>query len=822
MEPAISMALARAPPKLIVAARNGMDDTTEQGGRLTWGSAREAVATWWVIDPLKVSWPAYWDLAATMALLYTAIVTPVEVAFVQAPTGDNVFNAMFWANRAIDIIFLIDMALQFRLAVRVTGAEGTRWLHTPKDIAKAYVSSKWFWLDLFSIMTSLFDFPIFGTEEAVKNLVALRAVRVLRLAKLIRLARGSRILKRWEMRVSINYSYLSLANVMVIIVLGCHWVACVWGLQASFNPLNSWLSYVHVKDGDMAYCVSWAEGVDEVTGQQMMKDPAACPKGPGGAARHCNVGICTSGVCTGGYNLAHWSDLYVMALFFAICSVSGVGSMIATPYNMLEQSVAGLVHLATGMLWAYLIGVFTSLASNFSPTVQAFRDDLSRLNSFMSANNLPRETRYRLREYLHETVHMRNTEQHAALLTKLPPAMQDEVAWFVNEAVLRRVWYLNWVSTSSTMLLTKLAAGLTPLVFTPGEYCPPGFLYFIKRGQVLWASKVLHEGDVWGDDVILNRPHLQLRFPALAISYVWVLYIDGQTIVDTIEKFPKEAAYLFHVRQWWIARRALVREAERRCHAQGVQFRGRPRPIYASEISKQLDAAAANRELWDAALSTAVPRRTMLRKSQERADRDPEAEGDESKWDVVRDAVADETESKNQRKTTYGRFASRVRTTTVDTTDESIRASKQEGKQKRSEFKPLLHYLDVRTNQMAQKSTEGDGVDERLMRIEGRLEQMDRLERKLDLLLSKPAPSPLHLPQVVSGTGIGTRGQEPASASDELQPAARKLQSRERAGSQSKERTGWLGGVIEVLTPKSANAPKSADESASHREPLDA
>jgi len=301
-----------------------------------------------------------------------------------------------------------------------------------------------------------------------------------------------------------------------------------------------------------------------------------------------------------------------------------------------------------------------------------------------------------------------------------------------------------------------------------------------------------------------------------------VLYIDGQTIVDTIEKFPKEAAYLFHVRQWWIARRAIVREAERRCHARGAHFRGRPRPIYASEISKELDAAAANRELWDVALSVAIPRRTMLRRSQEESANggtSTEAEGDESKWDVVRDAVAEEAEVRHQRKT-IGRFTTRTKTPAMETLGESTRESKQEAKLKRSEFRPLLHYLDVRTNQMAsQKSTEGGGVDERLTRIEGRFEQMDRLERKLDLLLSKPATSRLHLPQGLSGTGIGTGGQEPAPASDELhKPAARKLQPRERADSQSKERAGWLGGVMEVLTPKSANAPKSADESASHRE----
>lgn len=36
--------------------------------------------SWWVIDPRKTSWVAFWDLATTLSLIFTAIVTPVEVS----------------------------------------------------------------------------------------------------------------------------------------------------------------------------------------------------------------------------------------------------------------------------------------------------------------------------------------------------------------------------------------------------------------------------------------------------------------------------------------------------------------------------------------------------------------------------------------------------------------------------------------------------------------------------------------------------------------------------------------------------------------------
>ena len=87
------------------------------------------ITSWWIIDPLKAKWTAYWDLVTTAALLYTAIVTPVEVAFIGSPEPSEVYtNGLFLANRSIDAIFLFDMLCCFRLAVRVTGVDGTRWL----------------------------------------------------------------------------------------------------------------------------------------------------------------------------------------------------------------------------------------------------------------------------------------------------------------------------------------------------------------------------------------------------------------------------------------------------------------------------------------------------------------------------------------------------------------------------------------------------------------------------------------------------------------------------------------------------------------------
>ena len=248
-------------------------DESEEGRKSLWQRT--------ILDPRTNSFVAYWDLVATMALVFTALVTPVEVAFLEPPPPElRWVSGLFLTNRCVDLIFIIDMLLQFRMAYKMEDVrEGTRWVVEGRAIALHYMCGFWFPLDFFSVSTLLFD--VLDNEDT-KDLTALRAVRTLRLVKLVKLARGSRILKRWEMHVSINYSHLSLFTVVILILISCHWTACIWGLQAMFDPLNSW-------PGAKEYCVPWGD-TNYTRALQMLEDPVHCPPGDVCTLGKCDVG----------------------------------------------------------------------------------------------------------------------------------------------------------------------------------------------------------------------------------------------------------------------------------------------------------------------------------------------------------------------------------------------------------------------------------------------------------------------------------------------------------------------------------------------------
>lgn len=183
---------------------------------------------------------------------------------------------------------------------------------------------------------------------------------------------------------------------------------------------------------------------------------------------------------------------------------------------------------------------------------------------------------------MHETVHLRDAVARQHLLTKLSPAMQGEVALIVNRVWVSKVWYLR--RDIQLELLIDLASNLKPQVFAPREFAPCGTMYICHKGGALYAGRPRHPGSSWGEDVLLPNQALQLNFSAVAITYLWVFTIDAVRLHASLRKFPRAQQRLREVARMWTIRRAMVREAERRCFDKGEPFRNRIYPIYAREL----------------------------------------------------------------------------------------------------------------------------------------------------------------------------------------------------------------------------------------------
>ena len=122
-----------------------------------------------LIDPRTSRRIGYWDALTSLALVWTALVTPSEVALLEAAT--KMSDPLFLINRGIDGIFIFDMFLQFFMMIEVKMPEadgGSVWVSNACTIAKSYLKG-WFTLDLVSVLVSVFDcvnLPWFADLEA--------------------------------------------------------------------------------------------------------------------------------------------------------------------------------------------------------------------------------------------------------------------------------------------------------------------------------------------------------------------------------------------------------------------------------------------------------------------------------------------------------------------------------------------------------------------------------------------------------------------------------------------------------------------------------
>ena len=161
-----------------------------------------------------------------------------QVAFLRPPTS---VDALFVLNRLVDTAFIIDMTAQFFIIVQVhDGNDGLKQVTSQRSIAWRYITG-WFPLDLFATALSVLDIVSLLDQSSAQSVSqlkvialplltpdcflllwmtdgcsrwldwqVLRVIRVLRLIKLIRLTRASRLIERWETRVSINYAVSAL------------------------------------------------------------------------------------------------------------------------------------------------------------------------------------------------------------------------------------------------------------------------------------------------------------------------------------------------------------------------------------------------------------------------------------------------------------------------------------------------------------------------------------------------------------------------------------------------------------------------------------
>eukprot|EP00959_Pyramimonas_sp_CCMP1952_P078592 1642670-Pyramimonas_sp.AAC.1 len=181
-----------------------------------------------------------WDTTLGVLLLYTAFITPYEVAYLATTISDVNGLVMFCINRVIDSFFFVDLFFNFNLAYYDSTVGSGIWVMDRHKIVTRYLST-FFFVDLFSTIP-FGMIVLFAESDGLDQIKIFRVIRLLRLAKLLRILRTGRLLKRIE-QSGVSYNVLTLCKFVVGVVTIAHWLACGWHLVVRIEE-NEELNWV--------------------------------------------------------------------------------------------------------------------------------------------------------------------------------------------------------------------------------------------------------------------------------------------------------------------------------------------------------------------------------------------------------------------------------------------------------------------------------------------------------------------------------------------------------------------------------------------------
>ena len=167
----------------------------------------------------------------------------------------------------------------------------------------------------------------------------------------------------------------------------------------------------------------------------------------------------------------------------------------------------------------------------------------------------------RLREYVYQSKHLRMAEAQRTLMQAMPPSLKGETMWATNQSWLQKIWFLK---SAPRAFMVELALSLTAMVFAPGDTPRIGFMYIVHRGVALYRAKLVTKGRVFGEDMILNSPHLRSNAQAKAMNYLEVYHTSRRELLIVAQRFPKTLAAIRRAAVMLALRRHIIYVARKK------------------------------------------------------------------------------------------------------------------------------------------------------------------------------------------------------------------------------------------------------------------
>lgn len=429
----------------------------------------------------------YWNLLIGILLIYTALITPFTISFMDITSGDWIFEM----DLVVDICFLADTALNFFTAYY---NKDNILIYNRCKIAKNYLKHNFF-LDL------LASFPFTLTDLTSKGYsYILRIVRLRALSKLLKLSRlfkmftqgHNSLLKELQVYLCISHSFARLIKLLGILIICIHLAACMW---------------------------HWIAGFDNF--------------GPG-----------TWVFETGNTNSPIYRR-YIISLYWALTTLSTIGYGEIHPYSDNEKIVAIVWMSFALFVLSFSISSLSSMLSQIDYKKTVLRNKMTFIDEFSKEVKLSKKVKKELQQKLLDNIDRFNYSYNdrMGLVSQFPKELKLEIAYTMHKGHASRLEAFAYEDDNLLLeilpLLQHLSLQGLQTIYSTGECSTK--IYFIIRGRVnfLLANEtsvfqVYGDGGYFGDiEFMLNTPRMNTAVSATEC----VLLIMSTDILKKINDF---------------------------------------------------------------------------------------------------------------------------------------------------------------------------------------------------------------------------------------------------------------------------------------------
>jgi CRP-like cAMP-binding protein len=382
----------------------------------------------------------------TFLCLYIAIALPFTLGFGQF-LEDYQKRRVSTSELAIDIIFLFDVALNFRTGL--FGYEG-QIIMDWQTVATTYLRT-WFLVDfLSSVPIEVISGGHLGSIRFAKLFKMPKMVRIFKLMGPM-MAQSSELLGNLDQFLNSpgSRSLCRRSSVFVVTFFLAHWMAC-------FMPFSGtvWLTEYQDVEGSL-------------------------------------------------------SRLYLAAVYWAMTTMTTVGYGDITPQQDSERAYTIVAMTIGGAYYGYAVGTICSIVANNDLNASAYHDRMDLLYSWLDHHAIPVEMRKRILKYFKTFLREKSAVNDSEIVDDLSPALRKEVGQFVVHDDIRQNPLFDNLAINAVIRLQKIIQNVSvdsdSYIVTQDEAGTAMFI--IRTGHLKIARpgkppQTLSAGDSFGEEVV--------------------------------------------------------------------------------------------------------------------------------------------------------------------------------------------------------------------------------------------------------------------------------------------------------------------------------